>query len=213
MSDCNLPVLDGGIVMRSYEAARSLFSFLGFLAWSVIIIGIIMAMIAGGGVSSFYGAGPALIAAAPGIGIALTGFILVAFVQMGRATVDTAEYTQQMLKISRDQLQVSKQSLKTQNAAPQTFAAAPQTEANHDPKNSFATRVDKTPAPQQEVETAEPAQPVDKSTVYKGKTIRAEQGKYLYGGIPFATLLAAKDYIDSFAEVPARKLPGAIRKP
>ncbi len=64
----------------------------------------------------------------PGIGIGITGFILVAFVQMGRATVDTAEYTQQMLKLSRDQLEVSKQSLKVQNSAPQTFAAATQKE-------------------------------------------------------------------------------------
>lgn len=30
--------------MRSYEAARSLFSFLAFMAWTVIIIGILVAL-------------------------------------------------------------------------------------------------------------------------------------------------------------------------
>ena len=97
--------------MRSYETARSLFSFLGFCAWSVVVIGVLVALAGAEGGSRYGGAGAGLLAMAPGFGIAILGLILVAFVQMGRANVDTAEYTQQMLKIARDQLEVSRQSL------------------------------------------------------------------------------------------------------
>lgn len=193
--------------MRSYEAARSLFSFLAFMAWSVVAIGVIVAFVSAAGVSRYGGGGAGLLAMVPGIGIGITGLILVAFVQMGRATVDTAEYTQQMLKISRDQLEVSKQSLKAQSEVPKTFQAVAANETPQETKNSFADQVAKTSPPGREIKGLEPEQPIDKSTMYKGKTIRAEQGKYLYGGIPFKTLLAAKEYIDSFAESPAKKLP------
>ena len=126
--------------MRSYEAARSLFSFLAFIAWSVVVIGVFVALISAAGASKYGGGGAGLLAMVPGIGIGITGFILVAFVQMGRATVDTAEYTQQMLKLSRDQLEVSKQGLKLQNAVPQTFVAAAQTKSTQETKNSFANQ-------------------------------------------------------------------------
>ena len=172
-----------------------------------------MALVSAVGASKYGGGGAGLLAMVPGIGIGITGFILVAFVQMGRATVDTAEYTQQMLKLSRDQLEVSKQGLKLQNAAPQTFAAVAQKESAQEPKSSFANQVDKSSSPEREVKKLEPEQPVDKSTVYQGKTIRAEQGKFLYNGIPFNTLLAAQEYIDSFAVSPATEFPGAIREP
>lgn len=78
--------------MRSYQAARSLFSFLGLIAWLVIIAGIIAAMAGAGGGSQFGGAAAGMFAMAPGIGIVIAGFFLLAFVQMGRASVDTAEY-------------------------------------------------------------------------------------------------------------------------
>ena len=109
--------------MRSYEAARSLFSFLGFIAWSVIVIGVLVALVGAGSVSQYAGGGAGLLAMVPGFGIAIAGFILLAFVQMGRAGVDTAEYTQQMLKISRDQLEVSRQALKGEGHQPKRFEA------------------------------------------------------------------------------------------
>ncbi len=109
--------------MRSYEAARSLFSFLGFIAWSVVVLGVLVALVSAAGGSRFGGAGAGLLAMVPGVAIGIAGFILVAFVQMGRATVDTAEYTQQMLKIARDQLDVSKQGLNQGKVLEQGFAA------------------------------------------------------------------------------------------
>jgi hypothetical protein len=98
--------------MRSYEVARKILSFLEFCAWFVVVIGVVIALIGAGGGSRYGGVGAGFLAMAPGIGIGMAGLMLVAFVQMARATVDTAEYTQQMLKISRDQLEVSKQGLK-----------------------------------------------------------------------------------------------------
>jgi len=193
--------------MRSYEAARSLFSFLAFMAWSVVVVGVIVALIGAAGASQYGGSGAGLLAMVPGIGIGITGLILVAFVQMGRATVDTAEYTQQMLSISRDQLEVSKQGLKLQSVVPQTFAAAARTESAQEPKNSFAKQADKSSPQGRMVENLEPAQLEDQSTIYRGKTIRDVKGKLLYKGIPFETLLAAKEHIDMLAARPARKLP------
>ena len=111
--------------MRSYEAARSLFSFLGFIAWSVVVLGVLVALVSAAGGSRFGGAGAGLLAMVPGVAIGIAGFILVAFVQMGRATVDTAEYTQQMLKIARDQLDVSKQGLNQGKVLEQGFAVVP----------------------------------------------------------------------------------------
>lgn len=108
--------------MRSYEAARSLFGILAFLAWAVVAIGVVAAFIGAESVPSYAGDEMVLLALAPGIGIGILGLVLVAFVQMGRANVDTAEYTQQMLKISRDQLDVSRQALKQGASAPEGFA-------------------------------------------------------------------------------------------
>jgi hypothetical protein len=105
--------------MRSYEVARTLFSFLAFCAWSIVVVGGLVALIGAGGGSRYGGAGAGLLAMVPGLSIGIAGLLLVAFVQIGRATVDTAEYSQQMLKVARDQLEISKQSLNSggQNSA------------------------------------------------------------------------------------------------
>jgi len=180
--------------MRSYEAARSLFSFLAFVAWSVVVIGVLVALMSAAGGSQFGGSGAALLAMIPGIGIGITGFILVAFVQMGRATVDTAEYTQQMLQLSRDQLEVSKQGLKLKDAGPQTFAAAvPKSpekiskfQGTGDQSPSFATGpngVEKKSAPKQEF-------------FYQKRQVRVQGEYFQCGGNLFETAESAKAHID-----------------
>lgn len=198
--------------MRSYEAARSLFSFLAFVAWSVVGIGVLVALISAAGVSQYGGGAAGLLAMIPGIGIGITGFILVAFVQMGRATVDIAEYTQQMLKISRTQLEVSEQGLRLQNAVPQTFAAVAQTESGQEPKTSFADQANENLQQGGTVENLEPELSVDQNAIYRGKTIRNEKGKYIYKSIPFDTLLAAKEHVDFLATPSATKLPAASKE-
>ncbi|WP_299829317.1 hypothetical protein [uncultured Roseobacter sp.] len=100
--------------MRSYEAARGLFSFLGFCSWVVIAVGVIAAL---GGLSAVSmasrnaGIMQALIGTAPGIIMAVAGLYGLALVQMGRAGVDSAEYSQQSLAVARQQLEVSQQAL------------------------------------------------------------------------------------------------------
>ncbi|WP_162798201.1 hypothetical protein [Sulfitobacter sp. SK011] len=191
--------------MRSYEAARSLFSFLAFMAWSVVVVGVIVALIGAAGASQYGGSGAGLLAMVPGIGIGITGLILVAFVQMGRATVDTAEYTQQMLSISRDQLEVSKQGLKLHGAVPQTFAAAAQKEFAPDPKSSFADSA--TPS-EEDPELAksqlirlQKAESTEEIIDYRGEKIRVEGGKYFVGKIGFFEFGSAKRHIEKMENV------------
>ncbi|WP_424991371.1 hypothetical protein [Fluviibacterium sp. S390] len=102
--------------MRSYETARSLFSFLGFCSWVVIVIGAGAAFMGGAavGATSFNNTPNIMqiaLAAAPGVAILLLGLFGLALVQMGRAGVDSAEYGQQMLSVARNQLDISQQML------------------------------------------------------------------------------------------------------
>ena len=97
--------------MRSYENARGLFSFLEFLAWGGVLLGIAIIFVSMEAASRSFGGGAGLLAAMPGIAISLFSLIWVAIIQVARAGVDTAELTQQSLKVARDQLEVSKQAI------------------------------------------------------------------------------------------------------
>jgi len=190
--------------MRSYEAARSLFSFLGFMAWSVIIIGVIVAFIGMGGTSRYGGGGAALLAAIPGISIGIAGFILLAFVQMGRATVDTAEYTQQMLKIARDQLEVSQQALKGEGYKPKRYETIKPQES---PKAGFekadfgsvakgndAEKPQELPKPNTYIGEGEELE-------YLGQTITRRNSMFLVGSQSFSSLNHAKNYAERAQEL------------
>lgn len=101
--------------MRSYEAARGLFSFMSFLAWTIIIIGGLLAVLGaaqGHELNPYQPEVSTVLALIPGVLLCLLGFGLLAMSQVGRASVDTAEYSQQMLQLSRESLEVSKQSLR-----------------------------------------------------------------------------------------------------
>lgn len=182
--------------MRSYEAARSLFSFLAFCAWSVVVIGVLAGLIGAGGASQYGGASAGFLAMVPGIGIVLAGLLLLAFVQMGRAGVDTAEYTQQMLKISREQLEVSKQSQRGPSHSPQKFPATPKAEGD----TSSRPTSHGTPRPPQKVE------PVNDPDVekghkdgwieYKGKSIEVQNATYYLSGSIFTSLEQVQSAID-----------------
>jgi hypothetical protein len=101
--------------MRSYGVARGLFSLLSALAW-VMIVGGAFAAFAG----FDYGAqmrspnplAMAITMGTPGVALFFFGFIMLATSQVGRASVDTAEYSQQMLQTARDHMDVSKQLLR-----------------------------------------------------------------------------------------------------
>ena len=206
--------------MRSYEAARGLFSFLGFVAWSVVVIGVLVALVSAGGVGRYAGGGAGLLAMVPGVAIGIAGFILVAFVQMGRATVDTAEYTQQMLKISRDQLEVSTQSLNQGKSIEQGFAALAPASADK-PAASFADAKIKSEPPKRIVSESRVRSEQSQERValgladgvleYSDKTIQVVDGKFLTSRMVFGSLASAQKYIDQLGVNPNVRLGGAKR--
>ena len=115
--------------MRSYEAARSVFGILEIVSWIVIAIGgliAFVALIALDEMGSSFGGSPivGLAGIVPGLVIMFAGLLGLVAVQIGRAGVDTAEYTQQMLKIARDQLEVSQQALRGHETPANSFADA-----------------------------------------------------------------------------------------
>ena len=180
--------------MRSYEAARSLFSFLGFCAWSVVVLGGIVALLGAGSVSQYAGGGAGLLAMVPGLGIALAGLLLVAFVQIGRANVDTAEYTQQMLKISRDQLDVSKQSLKQGDAFQKNYARLNKESGDTSRDKGYAK---KTAEPEKAVKPKSvPLKQIEQKIAYRGYTILAKDDKFHVNKAVFEKIEFAKEHID-----------------
>jgi len=190
--------------MRSYEAARSLFSFLGFIAWSVIIIGVLVALVGAGGGSRYGGAGAGLLAMVPGIAISIAGFIDLAFVQMGRATVDTAEYTQQMLKISRDQLEVSKQSLARNNVNQTSFQTAiTQNKATTNSKGYRTDSVDELTHLNAETPKFD-NMPEKDDFFYRMRLVKTNGREYMYDGEMFETSKEAKKYIDTILSESSR---------
>jgi len=113
--------------MRSYDAARGSFGLFEILARIIIAVGILAAVAGGGLAAESMGrnAPPALAAvlgAIPGVLIALAGFFGLALAQMGRATVDSAEYAQQALSVSRQQLELSREVLAQGETAASSYA-------------------------------------------------------------------------------------------
>lgn len=101
--------------MRSYQAARGLFSFLSVLAWLIIIAGGLIAFAGlqvGSGIIPRNPDAGVILALVAGAFVAVIGFTLLAMSQVGRSTVDSAEYGQQMLQLARESLEVSRQSLR-----------------------------------------------------------------------------------------------------
>lgn len=187
--------------MRSYEAARSLFSFLAFIAWSVVVIGVLVAFISAAGVSQYAGGGAGLLAMVPGVGIAIAGFIQVAFIQMGRATVDTAEYTQQMLKIARDQLEVSRQAI---NSGGYQSGKVESVKVQKNQKSGFK-KIDLTARTKTNdrekippaIQKTDPVMIEGEKLEYLGHTITRKNGMYMTSGMSYVSLLYAKTHIEN----------------
>jgi ABC-type multidrug transport system fused ATPase/permease subunit len=102
-------------LMRSYQAARGLFSFLSVLAWLIIIAGGLIAFAGlqvGSGIMPRNPDAGVILALVAGAFVAVIGFVMLAMSQVGRSTVDSAEYGQQMLQLARESLEVSRQSLR-----------------------------------------------------------------------------------------------------
>ena len=157
--------------MRSYGAARSLFSFLGYTAWAMIAFGLIGALNGANKISPYDPFGIGFVFIMAGIVVAAIGLFFLAIIQNARATVDTAEYTQQMLKIARDQLEVSKQSLNHTDAGGKSFATL-NSESQH-------------------------ALSIKSEVSHQGHTIQEIEDRFHVGGEDFERIEHAKNYIDN----------------
>ncbi len=191
--------------MRSYEAARSLFAFLSFLSWVVIILGGFAALFGGAAASEMMRYGEQFIGliagAIPGLILALMGFFGLAFAQIGRAGVDTAEYSQQSLQISREQLEVSRQALRHGEEVKNGFAslkaqAAPPVTASYAGING--QKRNDVPAEDLPVSAATYAKTID----YNGQRIQVLDHGYHFASTFFTTLEAAHKYVDELETAP-----------
>ena len=190
--------------MRSYEAARSLFSILTVLAWIIIVVGAIAAIGLGAKATEMARYGGSTGAAffmgmLPGLLMSFVGFLGLVFAQIGRAAVDTAEYSQQMLQLSRDHLDVSKQSLRQGEAVKHGFEtlAVKQTSA---PFASYADRSAVAGSEIQKTDALSAGAGNPKIIEYKGKEIRVNETGFKFKGVQFATLDAAYQFVDGFED-------------
>ena len=112
----------------NYGTARSLFGFVELLCWLGVGAGIIIALVSAGAASRGFGS-PGVLAAVPGMIMSVMCLLGVVGVQIAKASVDSADYTYQMLAIARDQLAVSKQALSGSVQEP-SFAHHPASTGN-----------------------------------------------------------------------------------
>lgn len=171
--------------MRSYEAARKLFGLLEIFATIVIVVGGLVVL---AGLFAAPTNTAMMLTAGPGIAVALFGFIGLAFTQSSRAAVDTAELTQQVLKVSRDQHDINKQLLQlAQQSKPSGYAEASK------PLQNVSFDTERVPPAATAIE---PPAPAVERIEYSGATIEKVEGKYRIGDDLFATIEAAKQAVD-----------------
>jgi len=202
--------------MRSYAAARNYFSILEFVSWCIIVLGGIVAIGAIAAIGqmsrSFGGSSMAGLAGLiPGVAVMFAGFMGLVLAQIGRAGVDSAEYGQQSLQISREQLEISKQGMRAGRETDPSFATlnAAKDElrkgSDSHPNVSFGSAKADTQATTIRAEPTFSKKPVNEVVKlnddgslleYRGRQIVFENGKYTMNGIGFSNLDRAKKYID-----------------
>ena len=179
--------------MRSYGTARGIFSFLEFIGWSVVVIGIIVGFVLAGGARRYASDGQKFMLFLLGGSSSLIGLFFVGAVQHWRAGVDSAEYGQQMLKLARDQLAVSKQGLISQNTDKQTFSKVEGVDAEKDAPS--ATRHSFSPP--------KPKPKMQRSGKHRGESIIEAYGAYRAMGATFPNYQEAVSAIDQKLDAPA----------
>lgn len=205
--------------MRSYEAARNLFTVLGFISWAVIIIGMLISLAGASAANSALGfpggqrsSALAFAGMLPGLRVVLSGFLMLCAVQVARAGVDTAEYSQLLLKVAREQLEVSKQALNRGEKVVTGFAAITgDADAKRGDQTAespgYAQHAVQAKKDGRDARTEPPLHKVNAHTVtklneegtlleYRGRQLTLENGKYMMNGIGFANLDRAKKYIN-----------------
>lgn len=176
--------------MQSYQAARGLFNFVGGVAWFAVIAGGLTALLGGSAAASAARGNEImamLLGGAPGAILASVGFFILVHIQTSRAAVDTAEYTQQMLKVTRDAHETSKQLLKfAQTPKPADYE--PATDAPNPVRFDTEKATEAAPAPVSVGVTAK--------TEYGGYIIKEKADRFLVDDREYDTLIDAKLAID-----------------
>jgi hypothetical protein len=197
---------------RSYETARAVFSILEFVAWTAVVVGIIVAFAGASATGSSFGRNPGLgvlfLAALPGIALSVVGLIAAAIVQSSRAGADAAEMTGHMLKIAEEQLKVSKEANKASYSPSTSFDQSgsssrkptplpPGSQQTTDRPAATATSFDRAVA-----QSVEPTVSAKASTLgaieYRGLTIRRTGEGFQVGDLTFPALGPARAYIEDY---------------
>ena len=91
-----------------YGTARSVLGLLEAVGWTMVVFGLLVALIGFssggllGGISSQTPFFLRILAALPGLGIAVTGLFMVVYGQVGRAQLHTAEYARESLRLMKE---------------------------------------------------------------------------------------------------------------
>lgn len=173
------------VQFRSYATARSIYSFIGYVGWVMMGLGLVV-FVVGSSISDPFLSEilqPASFVA--GLIISMLGLFAVGASQAWRAGVDTAEFTQQILKTSRDQLRVSQQALKANVGGPASFSDVPDKDVSKGAPTSAWEQGD--------VKSASEMPPL--ITEFHGQEIVFENGQYRIAEKEFATLSKARDFI------------------
>ncbi|WP_415404116.1 hypothetical protein [Tateyamaria sp. SN3-11] len=128
--------------MRSYEAARGLYSFMEFFSKSVIGLGVLCVIGALFMSTSDAGGNIGIIAVIAVIAVGLTvgmgGLFGLIMAQLGRASVDSAEYAQQSLQVAREQLELSRQALVQTRPTREGYRVSPAPQQDQEPAQEDA---------------------------------------------------------------------------
>ena len=162
---------------RTYGTARFVFSILEVLGWIAVALGVLSAIF------SVFGGRLSLLVFAPALYLAISGLVSVTFVQIGRAIVDTAELTRDILCVVRGESPAEDES--PQTAVDQSRSWPP------DP--SKITRSVSNPVLEKGVELEEITRREDE---YEDDGITGTIESYEFGGEEFQTLQKAKDARD-----------------
>ena len=92
-------------VTSNYEVAQKIATIMSFIGWTIVVIGVMVALVGSAGMSQnpYARGGSAIIGLLPGIGMSISGFFLVAGAQVTRAMVDNADNTREILNLMREQ--------------------------------------------------------------------------------------------------------------
>ena len=206
--------------MRNYSTARTIFGILEFVAWTAVVIGIIVAIMVASAGGYYTGSAFSLAGAIPGLILSLLGLIGAAIVQNCRAGVDTAEMTGKMLKISEQQLQLSRTSAgygsvdgtsmnvgATGNKPSATFGAPADPSAGVMAGSDLSTNsAPSGDGSRREPSEAEASIATEQSTTrdiwdveYRGYIIKRTSNGMIVNGESFVDLPSARQHIDKLA--------------